>query len=252
MTLLHSIQSETLKIKRGATLYFTLLAAAIVPIIFLGDIHFGSGADESGADLLNAIFTKSFRIMGSIFLPIFVIVVCTLLPQIEYRNNTWKQVFASPQSMANVYLAKYLQVQALILLHIIAFNFYMWGVPFITSLTHSELDIFRNTIDWRAILVANINAWISILAVTAVQFWLGLRFKSFLLPIGIGFTFWLVGIMLLDIRSSNANFFPYSFPVMSMFPDFKERLHLIQLRSGIYAAVILIIGFLDFHKRRRI
>jgi len=41
--------------------------------------------------------------LGSALLPLYVILICTLLLQIEYRDKTWKQVLSSPQKMIDIF-----------------------------------------------------------------------------------------------------------------------------------------------------
>src|SRR5688572_9330653 len=116
MKLLTSLHSEMLKTKRTASFYFTLLVAVPVPLIFLINVLTGGvDLEATRMDPLNAMFELGAERNGILFFPIFVILVCTLLPQIEYRNNTWKQVLASPQTKSNVFLAKFFNINLLIL-----------------------------------------------------------------------------------------------------------------------------------------
>ncbi len=251
MSLIHTLRSETLKTKRGATLYFTLVAAAIIPIIFLLEVCDDGISPESRQDPFNALFKQGFEIVTLIFFPIYVVVVCTLLPQIEYRNNTWKQVFASPQTMANVFIAKFIHVQSLILLFMLSFNVFMFLVAVAGHFVDPSLKLLYQSKDWQAIGIFNLNAWLAVLAISAIQFWIGLRFKNFLVAIGIGFACWLVGVMLvMEFHNDNARFFPYSYPVYSMVPGLKAQLPVIQLSGGIYTVLILMVGFIDFERRK--
>ncbi|MFN2439690.1 MAG: hypothetical protein ABR503_10865, partial [Chitinophagaceae bacterium] len=97
---------------------------------------------------------------------------------------------------------------------------------------------------------SNVNAYVSILAISAIQFWLGLRFKNFIIPIAIGFAMWLTGIMMLvAFKVPNADLFPYTYPAFSVFSEHKLMLNTIQLYSAGYAALFLILGFIHFkHK----
>ncbi|HET7897726.1 MAG TPA: ABC transporter permease, partial [Flavisolibacter sp.] len=88
MTLLFSLRGEMLKTKRTAALYFTLVGAAVVPVTFLMNVM-TDGIKDVRKDPLNATFKLLAEANGLAIFPWFVILVCTLLPQIEYRNNTW-------------------------------------------------------------------------------------------------------------------------------------------------------------------
>src|SRR5690349_9113020 len=101
MNLLTALRSEILKTKRTAAFYFTLIMAVPIPFIFLLNVLTGGGdVKVTHEGPLNALFDLGLERNGMVFFPLFVVLVCTLLPQIEYRNNTWKQVLTSPQTKA--------------------------------------------------------------------------------------------------------------------------------------------------------
>src|SRR5690242_14934497 len=122
MSLSISLRSEVLKTKRTAAFYFTLIGAAIIPAMILFSIatHGMMGDKRSQTDTINFLFNLSGEILSICIFPMFVVLVCTLLPQIEYRNMAWKQVLTSPQTKLNVFAAKFLNIQLLMLLFLIA------------------------------------------------------------------------------------------------------------------------------------
>src|SRR5688572_26505521 len=117
MNLLISLRSEILKTKRTSAFYFTLIGAAVIPFIFLLNAltHGLPDENESVKDPLNAIFKLSSQMVGLGIFPLFIVLICTLLPQLEHRNNTWKQVLTSPQTKINVFMAKFLNIHLLML-----------------------------------------------------------------------------------------------------------------------------------------
>ena len=126
MNLLISLRSELLK-TRKASFYLTLIGAAVGPVMYLLNVLLDENEiDPSQKDPLNAIFKILSDMNGTALFPLFVILICTLLPQIEYRNNTWKQVFASPQTKVNVFLAKFMNVHLLMLVFLIATHLFMF------------------------------------------------------------------------------------------------------------------------------
>jgi hypothetical protein len=252
MKLLTTLRSEMLKTKRTASFYFTLLGAAPVPLIFLLNVLTG-GADlnTTRKDPLNAIFELGTERNGLIFFPMFVILVCTLLPQIEYRNNTWKQVFASPQSKGNVFLAKFLNINLLILLFLIANLFFMTLVVVVMHFFHPALDLLSQPFDATRLLVLIANVYVTMLAVCAFQFWLGLRFRNFIIPTAVGFALWIAGMMMsFEFQSDLVEFFPYSFQTLPFIPDLQSKMSQVAWTSVGYATLFLMLGFLDFRRRR--
>ena len=250
MNLLISLRSELLK-TRKASLYLTLIGAAAGPVIYLLNVLIDENEiDASEKDPLNALFKILSDMNGTALFPLFVILICTLLPQIEYRNNTWKQVFASPQTKVNVFLAKFMNVHLLMLVFLIATHLFMFltivGINFIKP----GLNLFNHPLNGSTILVNAANAYILVLAVCAIQFWIGLRSRNFIVPIGIGIALWLAGtIMAVQYKSNLVFYFPYSFNAFPVSTKLKSQLTQVAWTSLGYALLFLIVGFVDFRRR---
>ncbi len=250
MNLLISLRSELLK-TRKASFYLTLIGAAVGPVMYLLNVLLDEDEiDASEKDPLNAVFKILSDMNGTALFPLFVILICTLLPQIEYRNNTWKQVFASPQTKVNVFLAKFMNVHLLMLVFLIATHLFMFltiaGINFIKP----TLNLFNHPLDGSTVLVNAANAYILLLAVCTIQFWLGLRFRNFIVPIGIGFALWLAGtIMAVQYKSNLVYYFPYSFNAFPVSTKLKSQIPQVAWTSLGYALLLLIVGFFDFRRR---
>jgi len=251
MNLLTSLRSEILKTKRTSSFYFTLIGAAVVPFIFLLNICMDGVPQEFRKDPLNGMLKAAAEMNGLVIFPLFVILVCTLLPQIEYRNNTWKQVLASPQTKANVFVAKFLNIQLFILLFL-AVNFVLMFFVFaVTHFVDRGLNLLQQPFNVYTVLVNAVNTFVTILAVCAIQFWLGLRFKNFIIPVATGLALWITGALLVfKYQSVLPGYFPYSFHIYHYFPEYRSGNHSPGWNSVAYAALFLIIGFLDFRRRR--
>ena len=250
MSLLISFRSELLK-ARTASIYLTLIGAAVGPVMYLLNVLIDENEiDASEKDPLNAVFKILSDMNGTALFPLFVILICTLLPQIEYRNNAWKQVFASPQTKFNVFLAKFMNVQLLMLVFLIATHLFMFltilGINFIKP----TLNLFNHPLNGSTVWVNAVNAYILLLAVCAIQFWIGLRSRNFIVPIGIGFALWLAGtIMAVQYKSNLVYYFPYSFNAFPVSTKLKSQLTQVAWTSLGYALVFLIVGFFDFRRK---
>ena len=245
-----SLRSEILKSKRTASFYFTLIGAAVVPFVFLLNV-LGDGLDSTRKDPLNMIFKLLADMNGLAFFPWFIILICTLLPQVEYRNNTWKQVFTSPQSKVNVLTAKFVTIHLLMFLFLVSTHLFMFLAIALANVIDPTLRLFNNPLNGWTVLVNAVNSYITMLALCAIHFWLGIRFKNFIVPIAIGLACWLMGtVLVLEYHSNLANYFPYSFQVFSFSPDYKPRLNQVEWTSLGYAVLFLIVGFVDFKRRR--
>lgn len=252
MKLLTTLSSEMLKTKRTASFYFTLVGAAPVPAIFLLNVFTGGGdLNAIRKDPLNTIFELGAERSGVIFFPIFVILVCTLLPQIEYRNNTWKQVLASPQTKGNVFFAKFLNINLLILLFLIASLVFMSLAVVVTHFFDPKLELLHQPFDATRLVVRTANTYVTMLAVCAFQYWLGLRFRNFIIPISVGFLLWITGMMMsFEFKSTLVDFFPYSFQTFPFITNLQPKMTQVVWTSMGYATLFLVLGFLDFRRRR--
>ena len=250
MSIVIALRAEVLKTRKTAAFYCTLISAALIPTIYALNIftHGLPDEDESVKDPLNSIFMGSSIMNTVAIFPLFVVVLCTLLAQIEYRNQAWKQVLSAPHTKANVFLSKFLTVQLMMLLFIVATHVFIWVVAVIAHYKLPELDVLHRAFDGKKIYQGLLNMYITTLALCTIQFWLALRFRNFIIGIAVGLALWLVGTLLaLEMNSPMANYFPYSFPAMGV----KSNTTDFNGSSLIYSGVILVIGFLEFRRSEK-
>lgn len=250
MDILISLRSEILKTKRTAAFYLTILAAAFGPFMSMLDLILDGVEGDNRNDIFNIMLINKFQMTGLVALPLFLILVCTLLPQIEYKNNTWKQVLTSPQTKANVFAAKFIDVQLLILIFFITNLLLMFFCAGILHLMEPTLNVLNQPLNWNDILMSRVNTYAALLAICVIQFWLGLRFKNFIIPIAIGIACWFIGTILVMQKVDFAAYFPYSFHAYDKFPKYDPQVSTVGCTSLIYAALFIIIGFLNFRKRQ--
>ena len=219
MSLLITIRAELLKARHTAAFYHTLASAALIPAIYLLNIftHGLPDEDESVKDPLNAIFGGSGLMNTIAIFPLFVVVLCTLLAQIEYRNQTWKQVLSAPHTKLSIFVSKFLTVQMLMILFIVANHIFMWIVAVVAHYKLPELDVLHRAFNTKMIYQGILTMYVTTLGICAIQFWISLRFKNFIVGIAVGLALWLIGTLLaLEMKSPMAEYFPYSFPSMSV------------------------------------
>ena len=250
MTAILSLRSEILKTKRTASFYFTLAGAALVPVIFLLNI-LGDDLDSTKKDPQNMIFKLLADMNGLAFFPWFIILICTLLPQIEYRNNTWKQVFASPQTKLDVLTAKFLNIHLLILLFLASTHLFMFLAMALANVIKPALQLYQNPLDIKIVLINAANSYVLMLALGAIQFWMGIRFRNFVVPIAVGLALWLTGTLLvLEFKSDLGFYFPYSFQSITFSSKHRPHLEQVLWTSAGYAALVLLLAYFDLRRRR--
>ena len=147
-------------------------------------------------------------------------------------------------------LTKFLNIHLLMLLFLVSTHLFMLIAILIANVAVPAIGFFNHSLDGGKVLINAANTYITILAVCTIQFWLGLRFKNFIVPIAVGLALWLTGTMLaLQFNSNLATYFPYSFQVFSLSPKHKPHLDQVAWTSAGYAVVFLFACYLDFRRR---
>ncbi|MFL5772426.1 MAG: ABC transporter permease [Flavisolibacter sp.] len=253
MNIIITLRSEILKTKRTAAFYFTLVGAAVVPFIFLLNslTHGLPDENQSVKDPMNAIFKLAAEMNGLGILPLFVILVCTLLPQIEHKNHTWKQVLTSPQTRFSVFIGKFINIHLMILLFLVANHLFMWLVVCAIHFIIPDLNLLHRPFNGYTVWLKTISTYLTVFGVSAIQFWIGLRFKNFIVSVALGIVLWLTGTVLaLEYHSDLMYYFPYSFQIFGLAPEYQSQLGKIEWTSMGYAVFFLVVGFLDFKRRK--
>lgn len=242
-------KTEWLKTKRTAAMWISLLGAGFIPLLsfliytFKPD-HFVKALYK---DPWGELIFQSWQSASVFLLPMYVILATSLIVQIEYRNNTWKQVYTSPRSYADIYFSKFIVIQAMIICCFILFNIFMIIAGYATSLINSNYHFTEKEIPWRRLCILSARLYISSLAITSIQYWLSLRLKNYIAPLGIGLALLITGIMLLQWEK--IYYYPYAYTALTFFrgnnPEVNTGLNKNEWFSLGWFIIILLLGFID-------
>jgi lantibiotic transport system permease protein len=248
MSLILSVRSETLKLKRTLSIYLCILGAAFGPLM-----SFLENLTEHQGRKLGQPWTEHFLegrepVMIAL-LPLYTVLVCTLLIQIEYRDKTWKQVLTSPQKMITVFLAKFISLHSMIWLFLLSYTIFLCISGFATDMLYPTL--YERGIDIYQIIVINTQGWLLVLGLSAIQFWLSLRFKNFIAPLAIGVAGWFLSpMMLFEFKTTIVQYYPYAFTILGVMPDYQANIVDYQWYSILTALLFLGIAFWEFSTRK--
>jgi hypothetical protein len=256
MSLLLSVRAEILKTKRSASFWLTLIGAAFIPTILLLVYIFNSREllQELRHSPWNSHFGFGWHALSSFLYPMYVILICTLIPQIEYKNNAWKQVFASPQSEGNIFFSKFISIHMMILFLYVMFNLFMILVGVTANLINSGYTFMDTPIEWESLLRLNFKTYISVLGISAIQYWLSWRFKNFIAPVGIGLALLIGAIISLGINWPHVFKIPFAYPALTLkymsMPGDRPLLENHELNSIGYFVFFLLLGMADVKWRK--
>ncbi len=214
-----NLHAELLKTKGTSVIWLTCLAAGFLPAInciillerpaiFLTRFQ---------AEPWMSLFKMNWRNVAILILPLYVILLNNAIVQIEYKNNTWKQVYATPRKYTDIFFSKFLVVQVFLLMFFVLVNIFILGGGYLIGKINSGYLFTTRPVPFAGMLLFCSRIYIAILGITAIQYWLSVRFKNFIVPLGIGIGLWVTGLTLMDWE--NIIYYPYMYPALMFYVD---------------------------------
>jgi hypothetical protein len=139
MNFINSVQSEWTKKRRSAVSWLTLVGGLFIPaIILIARLiqHSQTLMGNSTEGIWMKLFDQCWQFMSVFLLPMGITLAASLITQIEYRNNSWKQVYASPQTLSTIFWSKYIVVFAVLLQFFILFTVGIYLTGLIPSIIY--------------------------------------------------------------------------------------------------------------------
>ncbi len=256
MSLGIAIRAELIKTKRSASFWISLIGSAFIPLIFFLTYVIQPEKNYQRTQIMpwEIHFVQGWQAFASFLLPMFVILICSLIPQLEYKNNAWKQVFTTPQSIGTIFFSKYFAIIIMLIFLYVMFNVFMILAGVIPNLFFSKFGFLSHSINWESLIRLNVKSFVSLLAIVSIQYWLGLRFRNFIVPIAIGLFLLIASIILLGWE--HVAKVPYAYSTLTFFkttqddfstgPFFQNH----ELNSIGYFIFFTTIAFLDMRFRK--
>ena len=249
MTLLiHSLQSEWLKRKGSLASWLVLVGALFTPsIITLTQILRPAKvpAQFASPDFWEAYFKNSWQSMLALLLPMGIILAVTLVTQLEYKNNAWKQLHTTPQPLTVVFVSKFLVLMALQVQLFILFNVAIFLSAVVTSAVLPTVSFPTEPFPWSHFITESAYFFIDSLPIVAIQFGLSLLFRNFLVAVGTGLLFLVTTLVMLSWEF--AFVFPYNYGLLNYLGRFPEK-NLHGFALGWFAFVMILSYILYIRK----
>ena len=250
-----SLQSEILKTKRSTSFWLSIIAAAMMPVLFFLAHYFKPEGSIKALekDPWGIQFMWGWQSVSFFIFPMFVILICALIPQIEFKNNTWKQVFASPQSLGNIYFSKFLTIHLMIFFFYLSFTLLMILSAVMTNIFDGRFNFLEKSINWQKLAMMNFKSYLSILGISAIQYWLSLRFKNFIAPVGIGLALLVLALIARQVGWEHIYKLPFAHPLLTLESFRAPNRPFIEnheWNSIIYFIAFVLLGFFDLKFRK--
>ena len=158
-----------------------------------------------------ALWQNCWESMAVFFLPLGAILATSLITQIEFKSNAWKQVHTLPVSAAAVFLTKLAVILVMLLQFLLLFNAGIYAAGMIPYALVPGVPLPKGSFFALPLLRENAVYFLATLPIVAAQYLLALRSHNALVPIGIGFAAW-VGA-LAAVSSKVAVWWPYGYTI---------------------------------------
>lgn len=217
-TFIHSFVSEWKKLRRSAASLLVTGGAFIIPLIltiarFVR--HERLYSENTSPHYWQSLYFNSWQLMAILLLPMGVIMATSLITQMEFRNNTWKQLHASPQPFGIIFLAKLSVILVMLLQFFLLFNIGIWLTGMLPAVFFRGIPFPLQDFPLLQFLRLSGSFFVSCLPIVGLQFLLSLHLRNFLLPLGAGIAL-LVG-SLIALSWKYGYTIPYSYCAYQFF-----------------------------------
>ena len=253
----HCLQAEWLKKKRSLGSWLVVVGSLFTPAIVLVVrlLHPASlPALYANSAFWTSLWKSSWESMSIFFLPMAAILSTSLITQIEYRNNAWKQVRTLPLPPLTLFLAKLAVIAILMIEFFALFDLGVYLSAILPSLLIPGVPYPAQPLPVWAFLADTGVYMVACLPIVALQYLLSLQFKNFLVPVGVGFMTWVAALAALSTKFSWL--IPYAYTMLHYLKDdAKGRVQLptsqLQGMSLGYTLLFLAVGYILFANQKQ-
>jgi hypothetical protein len=218
MQLIHSIQSEWLKTRRSLAAWLVIIGGFFIPgLQLIGRCvhHQQLGARMDDPRYWETFAGNNWQVMSLFLLPMGVVLATSLITQLEFRNNTWKQVHTTPQAFSTIFVSKLSVILTMMLQFMLLFNIGMFLAGILPSVLFSDVDLPKEKFPFRYFWDTSYNFFICSLPVIALQYLISLQFRNFMIPLGLGLG--LVIAALIGAEWKHGYWIPYAYTPYNFF-----------------------------------
>jgi hypothetical protein len=193
----HAFQGEWLKKKRSLASWLVVVGGVFTPaMIILARLIYRERLPQIYAadGFWTLLWKNSWESMAIFFLPMAAILATSLITQIEFKNNAWKQVHALPIGLATIFFSKLVVVLLMMAQFLIVFNAAIYLSAVVPYLLVSGVPYPKHPIPYAGFLKESLLYFVDCLPIVAAQYLISLRFRNFLVPVGVGFVAWVLAL----------------------------------------------------------
>ena len=246
-TFINCFKGEWIKKRRSFAGWLVWVGAFFIPVI--NTIIFLVYPKQAiklhvGDNFWTNLFLQSWESMSLMLLPMGIVLAVSLITQVEFKNNTWKQLHTAPVPFTSIFFSKLGVLLIMLLQLFILFNIGIFISAVIPPILHSEIPFPKLNIPFSYILEQNGKFFLACFPLLALQYLISLQFKNFLIPIGGGLALVIGGLIALSWKYNYL--IPSTYISLSFFESLGKtsQQHNILLLSAMYFLLLTISGYI--------
>ncbi|MFT4801988.1 MAG: hypothetical protein ACI93N_001763 [Flavobacteriaceae bacterium] len=247
-----SLKNELIKLKRTFAFWLTIISAILFPILFFMAYFFKHEnlVPTAGINPWEKFMTIQIENSIPFFIPMFIVLITSLIMQVEHKSLGMKNLFSLPIPKWSVYFGKLTIVIFAIITTYVYYYVAILLSGVLLGIIHSDLAFLDFQPDHFKFIKVLSTSFIASLGIIGIQFWLSFRFKNFVIPLGFGMFLAIIGIIL--AQAPQSIYFPYSFSLLSV--SFGDKMSLtfgistVTVYSVLCFFVTAILGYIDIKR----
>ncbi|WP_428655485.1 ABC transporter permease [Runella sp.] len=194
MNFIYSFQSEWLKTKRSLASWLVIVGGFFIPLIMVAArMLYPDRAQKEGLSprFWENLMTQHWQLMALFLLPMGVILATSLITQLEFKNNTWKQLHTTPQGLSTIFWSKLSVILLMMFQFFVLFNVGIFLSGITPALILGTVDYPKEVFPMLLYLKSSGYFFVDCLPIVALQYLVSLQFRNFLVSFGVG-----IGVLL--------------------------------------------------------
>jgi lantibiotic transport system permease protein len=249
-----SIKNKILKLKNTFAFWLTIISAIFIPVIYF--IYYFSKHEslipDEGVNPWNKFLVDQIMAAASLLIPLFIVLITSLIIQIEHNSSGIKHLFSLPIPKWSVYFGKLTTVFGMVLFTYLMFFGIMLFAGVVVGLIHKDLNFLMYTPNFERPIKLLFRSFIASLGILGIQFWLSFRIKNFIIPLGIGMVLVIAGLIVFQAEEVSI-YFPYAYNRLSLFSLAKDSGNMVWFPTVSYYSfgyfiLFSLAGFIDIKR----
>lgn len=207
-----SFAAEALKLKRTPLLWIAVIGGIFVALfVFLIFLLSAEELTQKEGNPWELYFEIGFVIITLLLAVPFVILVTSSMAYFEHNANAWKYLYTLPLAKRNFYFSKLLMALALIAVTYIVYFIMVLLSGYAIDFIYPAYKFQEYPPRIEVIVSMLGHSYISILGILAMHYWFSIRWKNFIVPVGIGLLGFIIGLFIILAKKYDiATYFPYA------------------------------------------